>query len=547
VLTTFQGHKTKHFSEFGFLNNSKKAPEKQTFETSSASDSDSTVKSVQKNPEPKKKVIAQKSRQVKSPTLAQQASELSTSEKRPTAESEIWDIESRASEKRKLLGEKTGSVDETSAIYNQGTVMVDARIPAWSNRMANLAGVDLVEPTSRTEVPDAIFIPSSPSLRPSRSASQIGQLLIKPNPAKTASRYFPAKHQKQPTPPPEPESNAIQPDSSLSRDPEPANNYRNIETPNVPPVPGVSNGFVPPTRFVVPTRNRVFAEQFVSVQAVRSQSRDSYPSPAVPQVAFEDPQDLAHYTADPPGALPESLESGYGSDEEPAHWYSVAEEPLHGDTQLGNYACPQSGGGWDANTANPVLDGSWADVYDDGGFDGFSVQYEDEFGHSECMDEDGDGYLAPGYAGSDSGAYNHCDTRFVDAADDFGGSASNAGFDTWEEATANSIYLDCFSAECDSVIPDDGDNFMEDADDGQGFLGFATHASAVGVDSGDLISNCSDPVDAYTPHFSQGRALLLGLPLHESENRALSAPPHFSSAEVDVVKSLRGHWLPQRL
>jgi hypothetical protein len=163
------------------------------------------------------------------------------------------------------------------------------------------------------------------------------------------------------------------------------------------------------------------------------------------------------------------------------------------------------------------------------------------------MDEDGDGYLALGYAGSDSGAYNHCDTRFVDAADDFGGSASNAGFDTWEEATANSMYLDCFSTGCDSVILDDGDNFMEDADDSQEFLGFATQASAVGVDSGDLISNCSDPVGAYTPHFSQGRALLLGLPLHESANRALSAPPHFSSAEVDVVKSLRGHWLPQRL
>ncbi|KAJ6539273.1 hypothetical protein B0H19DRAFT_1178144 [Mycena capillaripes] len=523
-------HKTQHFSEFRFLNNTRKAPEKSVSEPSSA-DSDSTAPSVKEVLKTKQKV---KSGQAKSRSVTQQASEVSrhsASEQPPRVESEIWDMESRASEKRKLIKEKTGSVDEASAIDNQGTVVVDAWVQAWSDRVAKATGMD---PAKRTveHVPDPI--PSSPSLRPSQSASQVGQLLIKPNPPEAASRYFPATRHKQSTSPPEPDSNASKPFTSLSRDPEPMENHQDVERDKIFPV---SDAPVPPVRFVVPTRNRVFARQFLSVQAVRLQSQDSciYPSAVVgPQVAYEGWEDL-HQCA--PGTSPEIPESGYDFDDEPAERYYVTEEPLYCDTQLGH---PQSGEGWDANAANPVLDGSWADVLDDEGPDEFAIEYGTTF-EPDCMDTaDGDGYMAPGYAESDSGAlYVHCDTLFGGIEDEVDAPVSNEGFDTWKEVTANSLYL----AE-GSVTFDDPNNYMDDAPKGQEFLGFPTQASAVAGDSNDIMSDCSDSV--YTPRFAQGRALLLGLPLHESTGR-ISAPPHFSSAEVDVVKALRGHWLPQRL
>lgn len=521
VLTTFLVHKTQHFSEFSFLNNTRKVPEKAVSEPSS-DDSDSTATSVKEVLKTNPKV---KSRQA---IITQPASEISriisASEKLPRVESEIWDIESRASEKRKITEEKTGSVDEASAIDNQGTVVVDTRAPAWSDRVAKATGMDPAKRTSE-KIPDPI--PSSPSLRPSQSASQIGN--FKCNPAEAASRYFPVTQHKQSTPP-QPDCAASKPLSSLSRDLELVEKHQDLERDDVLP----ASDAVPPTRFVVPTRNRVFSRQFQGVR-LQSQGLCIYPS-AVDgfQVVYEGSEVLDQYAYLAPEMSPEILESGYEFDDDPAEQYSAHDQPLYCDTQLGH---PQSGEGWDA--AIQVLNGPWANVYD-AGLEGFALEYGKTLEpEPEYMDpvEDGDGYLAAGYAESDSGAFHgYCDALFVNVEEEVNGPLSNGGFDDWEEATENSLYL----------AVDDQNDSMDDAPDGQDLPGFPTEHPTGGIESDDIISDCSDPVSVYAPRFAQGRALLLGLPLHESTGR-IAAPPYFSSAEVDVVKALRGHWLPQRL
>ncbi|KAJ7904439.1 hypothetical protein B0H14DRAFT_2662872 [Mycena olivaceomarginata] len=580
-----KGHKSKHFSESDFLNSSKKAPEQAVSDSSSDSDSGSTATSVHEVLKPKK-AIPQKSRSVKSHTLTRQ------SEKPSRVESEIWDIESRASEKRRLLGHKSGSISQGSGVQIPETVVMDARIPVWSNRVANATGMDSAKPTSNSEVPDAVAIPSSPSLRPSQSASQIGQLPVKPSHTDVASRYFPAKlqrhptsppelatsvpsrhfpakPQRQPTPPPEPVVHAVEP---VYRDPEPSRCFpHKPQGQQTPPEPAgqqappelvvhveppsflrheaesvenykdseyfpVSGDFHPPTRFVVPIRTRVFAEQFLTVQAVRLHPQDPYihsSSLVDPHVTLEDAEDLEHDTWDSnlPDMLAESWELAYGYAEERAHRYSVMGEAVRGDTQLGDYGRPQSEVEWDTNEIDPVLDADGRPYNDEELGTGLTPEYMDAV-------EDRDGYLGLGREESD----------FVDLGDEFGAPVSNAGFDTWEEITAKSLY----SPECDyfpigdaSVTIDAGADFIADAPNLNGQESFAFPGEpAIPGDYEDMISECTD---SYEPRFAQGRALLMGLPLHDFADRTLSAPPPIPSAEVDVAKSLRDHWLPQRL
>ncbi|KAJ7047443.1 hypothetical protein C8F04DRAFT_1058841 [Mycena alexandri] len=522
-----KGHKTQHFSEFGFLNNTKKATGHVTSDSSSASGSESSATSAQEIPKPKKKAVAQKSRQAIIHTVPRHSSDLSkktASGKRPIAESEIWDIESHASEKKNLRRQKTQSVEETSVIHVPGTVLMDARMPAWSERVARAAEVDA------GEIPDAIVIPSSPSLRPSQSASQV-QPLIQPKRTEVASQYFPAVKQApathstpQPPPPvkpvPSPDPEAVEPQ---------------LQPPPIPPISSDSNVFVPPTHFAVPPRNRVFANHFLSVR----QDSNLYLSTLIP-VAPQDLEDLDHYAS----TLDcfETFESGFCPDEF-ALQYSVAGEPaLDDDTQLGHYV--SHGGDWD-DTPTPAIDG-WLDNYDeeDHHHHESPVPYENAFADPEYMDAIGeeDEYLEPGYKGP---SYGKCEADiFMDIVDEFG---SNAG---WEEATADSVYLNDSGYEriaidygYDALASDEnGHQITEDAYDDQEFIG-----TSVRDDPGDITSECSDPASAYNARFTQGRALLLGLPVHDAGERISQPAPHFSTAEVDVVKALRGHWLPQRL
>ncbi|KAJ7179182.1 hypothetical protein C8R46DRAFT_628207 [Mycena filopes] len=256
-----KGHKIRHFSELGFLNNTKKAAEKDA----SMSSSESSATSAQEIPASKKKAPTREARQT--PAVARPASDLS---KNP--DSDIWDMESRASEKKRLRKQKLRSVEETSAIHVHGTVIVDARMPAWSERVAKAANVD------PAETPDPV-IPSSPSLGPSQSASQ-----FKPLPVQAASRYFPSAEQtpaKRSTPPPLPVKSV----SSIEAEHEPLQSDQDLE-------PQPQHTLVPPTCFAVPTRNRVLANQFPSVQAV-PQDCILYPSAMIQVVLPEDPNHYA--------------------------------------------------------------------------------------------------------------------------------------------------------------------------------------------------------------------------------------------------------------
>ncbi|KAJ6599137.1 hypothetical protein DFH09DRAFT_26190 [Mycena vulgaris] len=558
IKQKLKGHQRKHFSELGFLNANKKALEHAASESSSASGNESSVEEII---EPKKKTTAQKSRQAKSSRIlsSNQVSELSEAsapqQRRVAAESEIWDIESRASEKRRSRMQKTCSMDEADTSYIQGTVVIDARIPAWGNRPGTATRThSVIEVTQiAVDVPGAAAIPSSPSLRPSQSASQIGQLVIKPSHAKEASRYFPAQQQQQPT------NRPITPTSPLARDPEPVENCRDTQPPNQVLDSGDLGCLPLPTpRFVVPTRNRIFAQHFLSVQGVRPESQDPYfyPSDAVvPGAAFEDSQHLEYYACatvtfpESPETEPEELPL-YSDDDEPLH-------PAYGKPQLDNHV-GHSSLGWDTNTMNPILDETWIDVYDYEELDESLVQYENPLGHPGpgYMEPVGDGdcigYLEDDWqvgAGSDSGVlYDHCETgAFMDILNEGEDPdhAPNPAFGAWEDAAANSVYLDDFFEDGRELT--DANNFMDEAPNGQRSVGSSPKVTPVTDDSEDIISDCSDAISAYHPHFAQGRALLLGLPIHEPTDRVLCAAPHFSHAELDVVKVLRDHWLPQRL
>ncbi|KAJ6509888.1 hypothetical protein C8R47DRAFT_1095732 [Mycena vitilis] len=515
-----KGLKPDHFSECGFLNNLKKTPGKPASESS---DSDSTLASEEGLPTPRKKVLPPKQTLIHADKQGSELTKISASAKRLSAESEIWDIESCASQKRKLI---LGSMDEASAIHRQGTVVMDTRMPAWSNRVAEASGRDPNQTTLQS--PGPVVVPSSPSLRPSQSASQIG-IFAKPKPVEAAPRYFPPNHQRQPSQPLAPDSNGAKSRPSIAGNPEPLKTHQHddedVEGEPLPvyhPPSAPSDIPVLPARFVVPPRNRVFAKQFLSVPAVRSLSQDSclYPSPDFP---LEDSQDLDYYAWEPDldhGMSPEILESDYGCDEE---HYPFPEEPCPGDFQICDYEDAQPGEGWDAVSA------PWVDSYD-GGLVEFAVDYENAVEHAgylDLIDEDGDAYITPSHAESDSGAsYRQWGSPYVDM--DTGNEATTAGFDCWQE---NSM---CVAD--DSASFDDGDNLPEDEPIGQGY-------SAVAGGSVNITSECSDPTSA--PLFAEGRALLIGLALHESRGRGISA--HLSNAEVDVIKGLRGHWFPQRL
>ncbi|KAJ7781317.1 hypothetical protein B0H16DRAFT_1497933 [Mycena metata] len=472
-----KGHKTQHFSEFGFLNNTKKVADHVASDSSSASSSESSATSAQEIQKPKKKAVSQKSRQV---AVAKTASET-----HPTADSEIWDIESHASAKKKLRRQKTQSVEKTSAIQVAGTVVVDARMPAWSERVARAAEVDA------GEIPDAIVIPSSPSLRPSQSASQV-QPLVHPQRIEAASRYFPAVKQApaiHSTPPPPPPVKPVPSPAEIDQDLlEPQ-----LQPPPVHPVSSDLNVFVPPTHFAIPSRNRIFANQFLSVR----QDTNLHLSTMI-QAAPQDSEDRDQY-ASTLDCL-ETFELGFHPDKF-APQYSVDAEPaFYDDTQLGHYVS-QSEGDWN-DTPTPA-DG-WLDNYDEEEHhDEFSVPYENTFADPEYMDAIGeeDGYLEPGL----------CGIRIL------------------VPATADSVYLDNPGYEPnyghDAVAFDeDGHQIMEDAFDDQHTTG----------------SECSDPTSAGARYSS-------ALPFTDSGERLSQPAPHFSSAEVDVVKALRGHWLPQRL
>ena len=71
------------------------------------------------------------------------------------------------------------------------------------------------------------------------------------------------------------------------------------------------------------------------------------------------------------------------------------------------------------------------------------------------------------------------------------------------------------------------------------------HDQALGS-VGRTDDDSSEEQDAFhTNRFSQGRALLLGCSTESTQGRA--TPSYRASAEVDVVKHLRDHWLPQKL
>ncbi|KAJ7700014.1 hypothetical protein B0H17DRAFT_274889 [Mycena rosella] len=193
IMQKLKGHQNKHFSELGFLNATHKQPV-----SDSSSASDASVTPVEEIVKPKKKAAAPKPRQEQSlralTESSQEASELSkvsTPQQALRVESEIWDLESRASEKRRAKMQRESYTNGAGASYIQRSVVMDVRIPAWCGRPAKKLGVESTQHTA--EAPDPIFIPSSPSLRPSQSASQVVPVVIKPSRTEEASRYFPAQ------------------------------------------------------------------------------------------------------------------------------------------------------------------------------------------------------------------------------------------------------------------------------------------------------------------------------------------------------------------
>ncbi|KAJ7498993.1 hypothetical protein FB451DRAFT_1203845 [Mycena latifolia] len=543
IKQKLKGRQNKPFSEFGFLNATQKTPEQAVSESSSTSSSDSSATQAEEiNEHPKKKAVSQKSRQAKSfhslTQSSQPASVVAAPQKRSRVESEIWDIESRASEKRKSKIQKMCSVNEAGASYIQGTVVMDARIPAWCDRLDTATRDSVVEVTRNTVgVPDAIVIPSSPSLRPSQSASQVGQLVKKPGPAEEASRYFSVQQAV---------NSPIKPISYPDRDPEPVEAHQHIPPPTEPSDSvDLDRPPLPTTRFVVPSRNRAFAKHFLSVQNARSQSQDPY-FYSCDAVVTESVLEQIHYACPP------------ATEHDPDEFtlrYSATDGPLHsalGEAQLSNYA-DQSSADWDTHAVNRVLD-TWDGPCDDEELDEFTV-HDNPVEHPEYVDLVGDGDGDGDYVGCleedwqvdaefKVGVYCENDAFM----DEVGASDSKACVEAWEDAAANSVYWD---ESCDdghqSMVWDDTNDFMEAAQNGQRSIDSSPQYSVISCDSEDVVVDCG--ISAYHPRFAQGRALLLGFPIHKDRDGELCVPvpPHFSHAELDVVRSLRGHWLPQRL
>ncbi|KAF9821475.1 hypothetical protein IEO21_00721 [Rhodonia placenta] len=120
--------------------------------------------------------------------------------------------------------------------------------------------------------------------------------------------------------------------------------------------------------------------------------------------------------------------------------------------------------------------------------------------------------------------------------------------------------LSRLSSDEDPLEPDDGPAGQHYPDDNPAFDTLpesidclsrpCTPLSCGGLSSdigSDLPSNNKSIVDSM-PHFSQGRALLMGLAERSSGSEVAPAVPYvLSSAEEQVAKSLRGHWLPHKL
>ncbi|KAJ7744515.1 hypothetical protein DFH07DRAFT_834592 [Mycena maculata] len=506
----------KHFSELGFLNNTNKATEPAASESSSLSVNSSLESSPEDMPNAKKKTPIQKIRPEKDlRTLTeslQNASELSKASalrKCIPAESEIWDIESRVTEK-KIARQKTGSAEDASVSYIQGTVVVDACMPAWRDRLTTNPDpvVQVVQPAVEEQVP----IPSSPSLRPSQSASQIIPLVAKAGPAEAASRYFPAEPQMKP---PRPDNNPVKRTASLVPYPGSVEVRQDTDLPNIPAIScDLNNSALPTGRFVIPTRNRVFANQFPPIHAFWSPSPEPDPYTVAPVLTEDAVKDLHDYTG-VPGTFTDGLEPDYALDEE----------------ANGNCIYPQSQV-WHA-TADP--DGPWAGTYDDEELEEFPVQYEnayEDFGSVESAgDGDCPGYSEDDYAQAEGGILDYGETDLSDMFQD-------PGSPIWGEVI-DSMAVD--GAE-DATTGEDGNNFFDDQ--------ICLHSSAAFGGTGnfeDMASDSSGLPSTYTPRFAQGRALLLGLPIHEPADARRHASGHISHAEVDVAKALQHHWLPQRL
>ncbi|KAJ7179921.1 hypothetical protein C8R43DRAFT_971187 [Mycena crocata] len=538
----------KHFSEFGFLNNTKKSPEQAVSEPSS----DSTSSSIEEIPESKKKAVTQQSRRAKSlrtlTETSRQPSQLSKSivpQKSLLVESEIWDIESRASEKREMVQRQILSADQDSASQIPGTVVIDARMPAWCDRVANTTKTDIGDRDVRdAEIPDAIVIPSSPSLRPSQSASQIGHLLVKPSPGAGASHYFAQQKHTAPNP----DKAVLQHIHSLGGDRDAGENHQDepaivlaVHVPVPVPVPvsfPVDSSLPTSTRFVVPTRKRVFANQFLPVQDIYVEQS------FISEDAADNCQDRGDYMC-PPNIAGTCLGTDYGD----SGGHSIAEEPLHSahydNPQINDYVQPQIS--WDVN----ALEESWIDTYRDGECEDIPLQYEVEHEDPGYVELAGDcaGYSENAWqvgVESDLGmSYGHHGSgSYVDEGAD---GPSNIALQTSEEATINSVinsvYVDDFQAGYEAASWDDVN--MAETLEGQTSRRLSPQDSGILALSDDVISDCSG-LSTYTPRFAQGRALLMGLPVHEPANRTSRGPSNFSHAEEDVAKSLRGHWLPQR-
>ncbi|KAJ7638746.1 hypothetical protein FB45DRAFT_1054990 [Roridomyces roridus] len=434
-----QRHGGKPFSELGFLRNAKKAP---VSDTSSDPDNDSVSTSVAEAKKKRKKPMPCTTSQ--HPSELSKPSTSSPPKVRAPAESIIWDIESNASQNLKSTKEGKPSQDEGTVF--QGTVVLDARIPAWGQQ--------------DSAVESAPAIPSSPSLRPSQSASQVGQHLQAPAP-EASSRYFQI-HVTAPPVKPQPEQPS-KPASSVAPDPKLAETCHRTELPDVPDCP---------IRFSVATRTRVLADQFPPVPSLPTYHEDPYPY--LPET-IEDYEESERYTPAPDEFLIHDYQSDCSPDDGAPLW---VDEPLmdHIDCNV------------------PV---TWEDNWDD--CQGFEEEYEDA-----CCEE------------------------AVEAMEDID-SAVYQDDDLYED-----IYMAPVGEVVTEEVWDEAPVYLE---------GEASPFDLQYLEVMEDTSSCSDGADE--ARFSQGRALLLGLPIPDS--RSSHPPVHISRAEQDVAKGLRHHWRPHRL
>ncbi|KAK7061657.1 hypothetical protein R3P38DRAFT_2830780 [Favolaschia claudopus] len=519
-----KGHKPTQFSESKFLNSNKKAPELHVSDSASDSGSESTLSSVHELLKPNVKA-SHKSLPEESRGLASELSKVSTSEKHAGPESEIWDIESRASEKRRLLKQNNRLVQEDSTLQMQKSVIVDARIPAWSNRVDKATQK---VPIVLAEASEIIAIPSSPSLRPSQSASQIGELRQPPLVNAQTSRFFAPAPRKQATPPPpEPIVTADPP----VQDPEPEDHPQLPQSP--PPLP-VHDSLPHPTsrsHFVVPLRTRIFSQQFVPLYATETCSPESPES------------DDGHQMPDMNEA-PQYFDQGYpatmvsGNSEEMYDqesglnqvFYPVEDNCSAPDGYM-DYAQDRIG---ESGLASPNL---------------YANQFWANHASDEYIDTVEDGVSKPVYNASEAcGEWDYAyDNNYQEDQQAF---VSDAGLDPWAEAAVSFLFPVCdgldFSTGPDLAYDCGGYTAETDA---QAYTAEPLDSSGIDPNLPDVTFDCTgSEIDVHTPQFAEGRALLLGFPLHESPNRTF-LPPAASiyNAEFDVVKSLRGHWLPQKL